>query len=288
MGYLHIQNLYKCQDVLLFKELYALEKVHGTSAHISLKEGSLAFFAGGANHERFVSLFNAEALKGALAELGAQEVVVYGEAYGGKMQGMRDSYGDNLAFIVFDVRIDTVWLPVPAAEAVATKLGLEFVPWVKIPATVESCDAERDRPSGVAERRGRGFDKRREGVVLRPVLEVLNLYGERIIAKHKRDEFRETATPRVVLVDPSKAECLAGAEAIALEWVTPMRLEHVLSKKAGTPDLSWIPAVVVSMVEDVEREAVGEIVKSRAAHKAIGARTVKLFKARLQQVVDGD
>ena len=34
MGYLHIENLYKNQTVLMFKELYALEKLHGTSAHI--------------------------------------------------------------------------------------------------------------------------------------------------------------------------------------------------------------------------------------------------------------
>jgi hypothetical protein len=30
MGYLHIDNLYKSQDILLFKRCYALEKIHGT------------------------------------------------------------------------------------------------------------------------------------------------------------------------------------------------------------------------------------------------------------------
>ena len=34
MGYMRIDNLYKNQAVLSFKEVYALEKVHGTSAHI--------------------------------------------------------------------------------------------------------------------------------------------------------------------------------------------------------------------------------------------------------------
>lgn len=33
MGYLHIDNLYKNRDILLFRECWALEKVHGTSAH---------------------------------------------------------------------------------------------------------------------------------------------------------------------------------------------------------------------------------------------------------------
>lgn len=34
MGYMHIDNLYKDARVLSFKHVYALEKIHGTSAHI--------------------------------------------------------------------------------------------------------------------------------------------------------------------------------------------------------------------------------------------------------------
>ena len=36
MGYLHIENLYRpiAQSILLFREVYALEKIHGTSAHV--------------------------------------------------------------------------------------------------------------------------------------------------------------------------------------------------------------------------------------------------------------
>lgn len=38
MGYMHIDNLYKNQDMLIFRECYALEKIHGTSAHVSWKD----------------------------------------------------------------------------------------------------------------------------------------------------------------------------------------------------------------------------------------------------------
>ena len=34
MSYLHIQNLYKDPRILMLREVYALEKIHGTSAHI--------------------------------------------------------------------------------------------------------------------------------------------------------------------------------------------------------------------------------------------------------------
>jgi len=56
MGYADIENLYKNQDVLLFKEVYALEKLHGTSAHILWKDGQLTFFSGGEKHTNFVAL----------------------------------------------------------------------------------------------------------------------------------------------------------------------------------------------------------------------------------------
>lgn len=62
MGYMHIQNLYKDQTILLFKECYALEKIHGTSAHIKFSMAptspALTFFSGGEKHERFKALFN--------------------------------------------------------------------------------------------------------------------------------------------------------------------------------------------------------------------------------------
>lgn len=56
MGYLHIENLYKNKTILLFRECYALEKIHGSSAHVSFRvndDGTDAvnLFAGGGSHE---------------------------------------------------------------------------------------------------------------------------------------------------------------------------------------------------------------------------------------------
>lgn len=39
MSYMHIDNLYKSQTLLMFRECYALEKIHGTSAHVMWKDG---------------------------------------------------------------------------------------------------------------------------------------------------------------------------------------------------------------------------------------------------------
>jgi hypothetical protein len=113
MGYLHIDNLYKDQTILMFKECYALEKIHGTSAHISwnVKDKKVKFFSGGESYERFVSLFDIEFLQKTFAEnFIDSNVTIYGEAYGGKQQGMSNTYGKELKFIGFEVQVGEYWL----------------------------------------------------------------------------------------------------------------------------------------------------------------------------------
>lgn len=277
MGYLHIGNLYKEQDILLFKECYALEKVHGTSAHILWKDNQVLFSAGGERHNNFVKLFDEEKLRQGFAGTGLEKIVIYGEAYGGKCQGMSDTYGKELKFVAFDVKMNDVWLSVPQAHDFAGKtLGLDFVHYVKIPTTFEAIDAERDADSVQAVRNGIGAGKKREGIVLRPLIEVRKNNDERVISKHKRDEFCETKTPRQV-IDPAKLEVLAQAERIAEEWVTLERLNHVLDKMPGA-HLEQIPDLIRAMIEDVYREGKGEIVESKEAEKAIGKRTAVSFK----------
>ena len=296
MGYLHIENLYRpeAQRILEFKRLFALEKIHGTSAgiHWKVKDclGQVAFFSGGEKHDRFVALFDAETLcKGFREKVGDVEASIYGEAYGGRQQGMSATYGPNLKFVAFDVKIGDSWLAVPQACAFVESLGLEFVSYAEIPATLEAIDAERDRPSTQATRNGVEGEHIREGVVLRPPFEVTLNNGARLIAKHKRAEFSERKT--IPNIDPAKAEILEKAEHIAEEWVTAMRMEHVLdhlqAELGREVMIQDMPKVIGAMTEDVLREASGEIVDSKEARKAIGHKTVKMFKARLEAGLRG-
>ena len=285
MAYLSIENLYrsKAQEILLFKELYALEKVHGTSANISWKEGKVSYFPGGESLSKFKSLFNEERLVKHFTELGHEEVVVYGEAYGGSCQKMSYMYGPELRFIVFDVFINNIWLDVPNMDEVATRLEQEVVPWRKIVCDLAAIDNERDRPSEVAVRRGFTEEHIREGVVLRPLAEMFNRYGERMIVKHKHEKFGERKTPQKV-EDPSKLKVLTEATAVAEEWVTEMRLEHVLQKLPQGIGLESMQRVLQAMVEDVLKESTGEIVDSKEARNAINKKTVELFKKKVNVI----
>ncbi len=286
MGYLHIDNLYKDQKILIaFRECYALEKIHGTRAHISWTPAGCTFFSGGEKHERFIGLFGDIALLDAkFRALGHEQITVYGEAYGGAQQGMKATYGEALKFVAFDVLVNDKWLNVPDAADVVAKLGLEFVHYEKGPCLLAWIDGQRDADSVQAIRNGVGPGKKREGVVLRPLIEVTTNNDHRVIAKHKRDDYSERATPQKV-VDPSKFQALADAEAIALEWVTDMRLTHVIDRltvDGVPPGMERTRDVLSAMVEDVEREASDEIVASKDARTAIFRRTGALFKARVQ------
>jgi len=277
MSYMHIDNLYRVQDILLFKECYALEKIHGTSANLTWRNRRLTFSSGGASATVFESIFDRQDLERKLTEkMGDEDVTIYGEAYGGKMQSMSGTYGKELRFVVFDVKIHDLWSSVPQAHDFATGLGLEFVHYVKIAATIEAVNVERDADSVQAVRNGVGPGKKREGIVLRPLIELRKNNDERLIAKHKGDDFRETKTVREI--DPEKMKVLEEAGAVAEEWVTAMRLEHVLDKIPKPWDIKQTPQVIVAVIEDVVREGSGEFVDSPEVRKAIGKKAAEKFK----------
>lgn len=303
MSYLHLENLYKNQLILLLRECFALEKIHGTSAHITFKSNpsnksqrQLVFFSGGESYNNFVALFDKDKLFKQLSEIDVdpdKDITIYGEAYGGKQQGMTATYGKSLKFIAFDVQIGESWLDVLKADDFVKKLDLEFVPYAKSSTDLKELDYNRDLPSIQSVRNGvitpeqftaasndRTLCKQlcvvREGVVLRPLIELTLNNGNRLICKHKGDDFKETATPRPV-VDPAKIVVLEDADKVATEWCVPERLLHVLDKLPGHC-MERMRDIITAMQEDVLREGKGEIVESEAVKKAIGKKTVELYK----------
>lgn len=286
MAYQKIPNLYNDQDILMFRECYALEKIHGTSAHVGYvpEDEAVAFFSGGEKHEKFVALFDEDELRAKFKErLEEYPAVFFGEAYGGKMQGMKATYGDQLKFVVFDVKIGNCWLSIPDAEELALACGFEFVAYNKVSTDLVELDRERDLPSIQARRNGIEEDKIREGVVLRPLIEVRKNNSARIAAKHKRAEFRERKT--IPEVDPAKREIKTRAAGIANEWVVSMRMQHVLDKLAMLKEplkMENTGAVIKAMIDDVITEAKDEIVDTQPVRKAIGSKAAVMYKKLVQ------
>jgi len=269
--------------------------VHNSSTHIQWKSVNtpslfeMTTFSGGVKHATFESMlderFDLEKLHNMFLEYtqdwpDIKTLTVYGEAYGGKCQRMNKVYGP-LNFIAFEVNVDGSCLDVPTSERVCEKLGLPFVYYERGPATVEWLDAQRNLPSQQARRNGMGDNKIGEGIVVRPLVEMCTNDGRPVMAKHKREDFRETRKPRRVGKD---LEVLSKAEDIALEWVTQMRLQHVIDAlKITTPSPELTGDVIKAMVEDIKAESEGEIEWSNAATKAIGRRTAQMYRGIMKE-----
>jgi len=305
MGYKKINNLYKDKTVLMFKRLFAMEKIHGTSAHIcftvdksvqidglidiGLSDIKVNYYSGGEKYENFIKLFDTDTLleKYCLMNM-PSNITIYGEAHGGKQQGMSGTYGKELKFVAFEVKIGDKFVNVPYAEQVCDNLGLEFVDYEEIDADPDVIDKLANSPSVQAKRNGvENPELPREGVVLRPIREFLHPDGVgRIMAKHKNDIYKEREhAPRIK--NPEELKILEDARQVAEEFVVPMRLEHVLDKLKAegiTIDEKKMNTIIKAMVQDIYTEAKGEIVESKAVRKYIGKRTAKLL---IQRFKDG-
>jgi len=185
----------------MFKECYVSEKIHGTSAHISwdIKNSKfIRFHSGGSCRQTFVNLFDTKFLTDMAHSMNIPKWTIYGEAYGGKCQGMRNTYGDNLKFVAFEAKVNGMWLNTSQAKKFVDKFNLDFVWYTKCSTDIGELNKYRDQPSKQAEKCGMGSDKKSEGIVIRPLIELTKNGGGRIIVKHKALEFCEIKTPRVI------------------------------------------------------------------------------------------
>jgi hypothetical protein len=114
----------------------------------------------------------------------ADDVSVYGEGYGAKIQsgGM---YRPDQALIVFDARVGDWWLQDDDIADVAAKLGLDVVPragsWTLNEAWRKITEGSEGKPA----LRSAWPEARIEGLVGRPAVDLFTRKGERIITKLK-------------------------------------------------------------------------------------------------------
>ena len=110
----------------------------------------------------------------------ADDVTVYGEGYGAKIQsgGM---YRPDQALVVFDVLVGRWWLTDENIADVAGKLGLDVVPMVTV-ATLNQAWARITKPGDLS---SRWPGARIEGLVGRPAVPLFTRKGDRLIVKMK-------------------------------------------------------------------------------------------------------
>lgn|SRR5574341_497754 len=109
---------------------------------------------------------------------------LYGEGYGAKIQAGGENYkADGADFVLFDVQIGGLWLERENIADVAARLGIRVVPIIG-----------RGTLWGAVSIAQQGFTSTwgefpAEGLVMRPMVELQDRRGERIIAKIKTKDF---------------------------------------------------------------------------------------------------
>ena len=120
------------------------------------------------------------------AQFGANHACLYGEGYGAKIQKGGGLYiPDGVDFILFDVWVEGYWLKREDVHDVAEGLEIKRVPTVTFGTLGAAVGMVRDgrfTQSLLA-------DREPEGLVMRPLHDLFDRNGKRIIAKIKLKDF---------------------------------------------------------------------------------------------------
>lgn len=117
---------------------------------------------------------------------GDKNVILYGEGYGAKIQN-GGNYRSDVSFILFDVLIGDNWQEREWVEKTAKMFGIDAVPVVFVGSLEEGVDYVMEHhPSTIG-------TAMMEGVVGRPMIEMRDRLGKRIIIKIKWEDFKEFA-----------------------------------------------------------------------------------------------
>ena len=116
-------------------------------------------------------------------KFGEKEVILFGEGYGVKIQN-GGAYRSDVGFILFDVMIGDNYQSRENVEGIAKCFNLEIVPIIMYGTIQEAVDFVKTKPDSTI-----GTAKM-EGLVGRPVVEVKDRCGNRIIVKIKVCDFQ--------------------------------------------------------------------------------------------------
>lgn len=120
---------------------------------------------------------------------GAPKYTIYGEGYGKSIQKFGGRYiKDNTSFILFDVKVDDLYLLVDNAKDIAQKLDCPYVPELEPMTVTEAIELCK---KGFASKISEDPTLRAEGVVLKTPIGLLDRRGKRIITKVKCEDFEK-------------------------------------------------------------------------------------------------
>lgn len=166
------------------------EKIDGTNIRVMWDGASVKF--GGKSDDaqmpvfllyQLEKMFNRAIMNTALKG----PACLYGEGFGAKIQkGGGDYIPDGVSFILFDVLVGETFLTREAVSDIAAQLGCGVVPDVGHGTLEQACSFVKAGFKSVIAKNIRDA----EGVVIRPLHELSDRMGKRIITKIKQRDFK--------------------------------------------------------------------------------------------------
>lgn len=181
----------ECVEFLAPCQWIFTEKVDGTNVRV-IWDGHKVTFGGRTDNaqmpiplmERLKELFEGNTNEELFEQkFGENQVVFYGEGYGGKIQS-GSLYKETQDFILFDVRVGETWLKREDVEKIAQSFNLDIVPVILRGTIQEAVDYVKTKPNSPI-----GKGKLSEGLVGVPNARLTDFRGNRIIVKIKECDF---------------------------------------------------------------------------------------------------
>jgi len=174
------------------------EKIDGTNIRVFYKDGQVRF--GGRTKDAHIPCHLLDYLQGTLTPglLGSRfadkdgsgtGVILFGEGFGPKIQA-GGYYSDKPGFCLFDVKIGHWWLEKDTVRGLATLLGVHTPPTVMLHSTEEEIlQYVREKKCSLFAMNDPKHEHVMEGVICRPIKQMLFRNGDPIMFKLKCKEF---------------------------------------------------------------------------------------------------
>lgn len=175
------------------------EKIDGTNIRVMLKEGHVSL-GGRTNNaqipvklvQRLIYLFPEDKMIEIFSN--TAEVCLYGEGYGAGIQKGGGNYRADQDFILFDIKINGIWLDRCDVMGLGERLGISVVPTIGVFKFEHAYPlVDVGFPSNVAM-----GDIVAEGLVGKPPVELMDKNGERLIVKIKHKDFARAKHPEPI------------------------------------------------------------------------------------------
>ena len=190
-----IEGQYRNETVEFLKDIEweFTEKIDGTNIRI-IWDGHKVEFRGRTDKaqipsallNRLIELFGGDVNEQIFEQnFGEKQVMLIGEGYGAKIQGVGGLYRPDQDFILFDVMIGENYQPRETVNSVAKMFNLDVVPIVLKGTIQDGIDFVKDRPKSTI------GTAPMEGLVGRTKAELKDRCGNRVIVKIKVSDFNE-------------------------------------------------------------------------------------------------